>query len=68
MVCFNIIAEIMLFVIISFCLFFMLMWRRGVVVITTEQLRSTKPELRFRAGSNPAHGVSGFREGEYLWQ
>ena len=56
------------FVIISFCLFFMLMWRHGVVVVTTEQLRSTKPELRFCAGANTAHGVSGLREGEYLWQ
>ena len=68
MVCFNIIAEIMLFVIISFCLFFMLMWPRGVVVITTEQLRSTEPELRFCAGSNQARGVSGLRKGEYLRQ
>ena len=29
-------------------------WRRGVVVITTAQLHSTKLELRFCAGSNPA--------------
>ena len=29
------------------------LWRRGVVVITTAQLHSTKPELRFCAGSNP---------------
>ena len=28
--------------------------RRGVVVIATAQLHSTKPELRFCAGSNPA--------------
>ena len=28
-----------------------LIWRRGVVVITTAQLHSTKPELRFCAGS-----------------
>ena len=27
------------------------LWRRGVVVITTAQLRSMKPELRFCAGS-----------------
>ena len=32
-------------------------WRRGVVVITTAQLHSTKPELRFCAGSNPARRV-----------
>ena len=31
--------------------------RRGVVVITTAQLHSTKPELTFCAGSNPARGV-----------
>ena len=28
------------------------MWRRGVVVITTSQLPSAKPELRFCACSN----------------
>ena len=38
----------------------------GVVVITTAQLHSTKPELRFCAGSNPAHGVSEIRDGEDL--
>ena len=32
-------------------------WRRGVVVITTGQLRSIKPGLRFCAGSNPARGM-----------
>ena len=42
--------------------------RRGVVVITTAQLHSTKPELRFCAGSNPVHGVSEIRDGENLWQ
>ena len=39
---------------------------RGVVVIITAQLHSTKPELRFCAGSNPAHGVSEIRDGEDL--
>ena len=43
-------------------------WRRGVVVITTSQLHSTKPEFRFCAASNPAHGVSEIRDGEDLWQ
>ena len=43
-------------------------WRRGVVVITTAQLHSTKPELRFYAGLNPARGVSEIRDGENLWQ
>ena len=39
---------------------------RGVVVITTAQLHSTKPELRFCTGSNPARGVSEIRDGEDL--
>ena len=33
------------------------LWRRVVVVTTTSQLHSTKSELRFCAGSNPASGV-----------
>ena len=41
-------------------------WRCGVVAITTAQLHSTKPELRFCAGSNPACGVSEIRDGEDL--
>ena len=41
-------------------------WRRGVVVITTVQLNSTKFELKFCAGSNPARGVSDIRDGEDL--
>ena len=44
------------------------MWHRGVVVITTIQLHSTKPELRFGACSNPARGVSEIRAGENLIQ
>ena len=43
-------------------------WHRGVVVITTAKLHSTKPELRFCAGLNPARGVSEIRDGEDLWQ
>ena len=39
-------------------------WCRGVMVITTAQLHSTKAEHRFRAGSNPACGLSKIREGE----
>ena len=39
----------------------------GVVVITTAQLHSTKPELRFCIGSNPARGVSEIHDGEDLW-
>ena len=36
-------------------------------IITTAQLHSNKPELRFCAGSNPARGVSEFHDGEDLW-
>ena len=42
------------------------LWHRGVVIITTAQLHSTKPELRFYAGSNPARGVLAIRDGEDL--
>ena len=38
------------------------------MVITTAQLHSSKPELRFCAGSNPARGVSEIRDVEDLWQ
>ena len=38
----------------------------GVVVITTAQLHSAKPELRFCAGSNPAHSGLEIRDGEDL--
>ena len=41
-------------------------WHRGVVVITTAQLHSTKPELRLCADLIPARGVSEFRDGEDL--
>ena len=41
-------------------------WCRGVVIITTAQLHSTKPELRFCTGSNPARDVSKIRDGEDL--
>ena len=34
------------------------------MVITTAQLHSTKPELSFCAGSNPARSVSEIRDGE----
>ena len=40
----------------------------GVVVITTAQLHSTKPELRFCASSSSANGVSEIHNGEDLWQ
>ena len=44
------------------------LWRGGVVVIITAQLHSTKSELRFYTGANPARGVSETRDGEDLWQ
>ena len=44
------------------------MWHLGVVVISTAQLYSTKPELRFCACSNPARGVSEIHECEDPWQ
>ena len=37
-----------------------------LVVNTTAKLHSTKSELRFCAGLNPARGVSEIRDGEYL--
>ena len=42
------------------------MWRRGVLVITTAQLHSTKPELRFCECSNPARGLWEIRDGDDL--
>ena len=39
---------------------------RGVVVVNIAQLHSTKPELTFCAGLNPAHGVLKIRNGEDL--
>ena len=42
------------------------LWRRGVVVLTTAQLYSTKPKLRFCTGPNSSCGVSEIRDGEDL--
>ena len=39
---------------------------RGEVFITTAQLHSTKPKLRFCAGSYSFHSVSEIRDGEDL--
>ena len=47
---------------------FLFMWRRVVVVITTAQLYSTKPELRFCTGSISDCGVLEICNGEDLWQ
>ena len=33
-------------------------WRRSAVVITTAQIHSAKPKLKFCAGLNPASGMS----------
>ena len=41
-------------------------WHRDVMVITTAQLHSTKPELRFCSGSNTAHSMWEIRDGEDL--
>ena len=41
---------------------------RGVVVITTAQFHSIKPEVRFCAGSNPACGMLEICDGDDLWQ
>ena len=38
-----------------------MLWRHGLVAITTAQLHSTNPELRFCTGSSPARGVSEIR-------
>ena len=43
-----------------------LKWYRGVVIIITAQLHSTKPELRFCTDSNPVCGMLEIRDGENL--
>ena len=43
-----------------------LLWRRGVAVIITVPLHSTKTQLRLGAGSNTACDVSEIGEGEDL--
>ena len=43
-------------------------WGWGIVVITTIQLHSTKPELRICVGSCPPRGVFEIPDGEDLWQ
>ena len=40
----------------------------GVVVMTTAQLHSTKPELKFCTSSDTARSVLGICNGEDLWQ
>ena len=41
-----------------------ILWRLGVMVITTAQLHSTKPAVRCLSSSNPTDGVSEIRHGE----
>ena len=42
------------------------LWCYGVLVVTAAQLHLAKPELRFCAVQNPAHGMSEIRDGEDL--
>ena len=42
------------------------LWCHGVVVITTAQLQSTKPELRFCTGSSLARSMLEIHNGEDL--
>ena len=51
---------------VTYFSFFYILLCRGVVVLTTAQLHSTKPELRFCVGSNPARGISKIHDGEDL--
>ena len=44
-----------------------ILWRRGVVVITTAQLYSSKPKLRFCIGSSPASSMLEIWAGDNLW-
>ena len=48
------------------CVSFVLVLCHGVVVITTAELHSTKPELILCAGSNPTSGISQICDDEDL--
>ena len=61
----NIIAIVIIFIIILFN-FSNNLWRHVVVVITTAQLHSIKPELRFCPDSNPSRSVTEIRDGDDL--
>ena len=43
-----------------------LLWRRGVVFITTAQIHSANPEITFCVGSYPACRMSKIHNGENL--
>ena len=58
----------MIYIDIYIYIYTYILWHCGVVVITTAQLHSTKPELRFCIGSNPALDVSKIPDGEDLWE
>ena len=51
-----------------FSFFFKQLWHRGLEIITTAQVHSTKPEIRFCAGLHPARSVPEIRDCEDLWQ
>ena len=57
---------------VSYCLlcffFDVMFWHCGVVVITTAQLSSRNPEIRFCASSNPVCSMSEICNGENIWQ
>ena len=66
---FDILNVVMMIMMMMMMMMMMMVpWCRGVVIITTAQLHSTKPELRFCAGSSPARGMSEIRNGDDLWQ
>ena len=66
---FDILSVVMMIMMMMMMMMMMMVpWCRGVVIITTAQLHSTKPELRFCAGSSPARGMSEIRDGDDLWQ
>ena len=45
---------------------FVALWCRGVVIVTSAQFPSTKPELWFRVGSYPVRGVPEICDAENL--
>ena len=64
---FDILSVVMMIMMLMMMMM-MVPWCCGVVIITTAQLHSTKPELRFCACSSPARGMSEIRDGDDLWQ
>ena len=60
--------QLLVLLFFSFSFSSVFLWHHGVAVVTMAQLHSTKPELRFCAGSNSAHYMSEICDGENLWQ